>query len=314
MVDINFKNVKPYEGDQRKGFEELICQLARQESPSNAKEFRRIEGAGGDAGVEAYWLLTSGDKIGFQAKYFTRTGDIDWKQVDKSVKQAMELHPEIIRYIVSFACDLTDRGGKKGQGFTGWKHWDNHKVKWNGWASKKGLSIEFEPWTKSDIVGRLIQPKNRGLIEYWFHTSLFDIFWFEKQFDMIKADLDERYHPEDHVEIHATELFDGLARSNNFQVKLVNLFKNILTTTKLRQHLTKLNVQPEGEVLNNIDKALIKIESIGDNITISPYLPLPFDCWQDKVNEGIENIEALDNWLWEMEREKENPPIHGQSN
>ena len=83
-TDINFENIRPYDGHKWKGFEELVCQLARRERPG----LRRVEGAGGDAGVEAYWLGADGSKIGFQAKYFTKAANIDWRQVDRSVSRA----------------------------------------------------------------------------------------------------------------------------------------------------------------------------------------------------------------------------------
>ena len=53
---IDFGEIRPYEGDRRTGFEGA---------------FRRIEGAGGDGGVEGYFPRPSGSKIGYQAKYLS---------------------------------------------------------------------------------------------------------------------------------------------------------------------------------------------------------------------------------------------------
>jgi hypothetical protein len=53
-LSIDFSQIRPYEGDQRTGFEEFVCQLARREHMAERGAFRRIEGAGGDGGVEAY--------------------------------------------------------------------------------------------------------------------------------------------------------------------------------------------------------------------------------------------------------------------
>jgi hypothetical protein len=65
---IDFASIRAHRGSQHAGFEELVVQLARRRPPIGAKEFRRIEGAGGDAGVEATWLLHDGSEIGIQAK------------------------------------------------------------------------------------------------------------------------------------------------------------------------------------------------------------------------------------------------------
>ena len=107
MVDFAF--IRTHRGSQNNGFEELVVQLARRRPPSGAKEFRRIEGAGGDAGVEALWLLNDGSEIGIQTKYFLRVRDIDWAQVDKSVKTTLQPVLKVMRRAVAFGLD--ERGG-----------------------------------------------------------------------------------------------------------------------------------------------------------------------------------------------------------
>ena len=76
----------------------------------------------------------TGPKHGYQAKYFLATKEIDWSQIDKSVKTALEQNPELTNYTIAIACDLTDRSGKLGKGKTGWEHWEDHKSKWQQWA------------------------------------------------------------------------------------------------------------------------------------------------------------------------------------
>lgn len=205
---IDFRAIRPYEGDKRKGFEELICQLARREEEQDAHEFRRIEGSGGDAGVEAYWIFGDGTKHGYQAKYFLATKDIGWAQIDESVRTALQNHPELKKYTIAIACDLTDRSGKRGKGKTGWEHWEDHKAKWQKWAKDQEISVDFVPWTKSEITDHLItNTANRGLVLYWFNAQLFDKIWFQKLFERARADLGERFQPEDHVEVNLKKVF-----------------------------------------------------------------------------------------------------------
>jgi hypothetical protein len=151
-IDIDFRNIRPFDGDRRRGFEELVCQIARREKNPGAREFHRVEGAGGDAGIEAYWIFEDGTKHGYQAKYFLATKEIDWSQIDKSVNTALEQNPELTEYTIAIACDLTDRSGKLGKGKTGWEHWEDHKSKWKQWADSNGMILDFIPWTKSVIV------------------------------------------------------------------------------------------------------------------------------------------------------------------
>ena len=70
MTELNFSNIRTFDGSKDGGFEELICQLAHLCPPANARTFERKEGAGGDAGVECYWILDDGTEHAWQAKYF----------------------------------------------------------------------------------------------------------------------------------------------------------------------------------------------------------------------------------------------------
>ena len=67
-MTIKWKNIRPFNGSQNNAFEELVCQLAREEPIANKKEFYRV--AAPDGGVEAYCVLNNGDEYGWQAKYF----------------------------------------------------------------------------------------------------------------------------------------------------------------------------------------------------------------------------------------------------
>lgn len=116
---IDFTKIRIYKGSQNSGFEEFICQLARRDIPKKPLEFRRIEGAGGDSGIECYWEKQDNTKIGYQTKFFLKTGEIDWAQIDKSVKQALETNPKLTEYIVALPCDLTYKKGKNSHCKTG---------------------------------------------------------------------------------------------------------------------------------------------------------------------------------------------------
>src|SRR5258708_16283379 len=123
---IKLDEIKGYSLGQRAAFEMLVCHLARRDPPTPKAAFRRIEGSGGDGGVEAYWLLPDGAEIGYQAKFFVRAGDIKWEQVNSSVLTAITQHPSLSKFIVAFPCDLTDRTDATKRGTTGWELCSNH--------------------------------------------------------------------------------------------------------------------------------------------------------------------------------------------
>jgi hypothetical protein len=162
---VDFAQIRGLSQGQRHSFEEIVCQLARREHLAIGSQFPRVEGSGGDGGVEAYWLLPNGNKIGYQAKFFTRAKDIDWYQIDESVEQALKTHSSLSKYVVAIPCDLTDRRGTKGKGQTGWEHWESHKAKWqSNWLSPSGRSVEFVPWTAFELGDKLTVPSAEGCV------------------------------------------------------------------------------------------------------------------------------------------------------
>ncbi|MCA6328272.1 MAG: ATP-binding protein, partial [Phenylobacterium sp.] len=175
---VDFASIRPHHGSQNNGFEELVVQLVRRRPPPDGKEFRRIEGAGGDAGVEALWIKNDGSAIGVQAKYFLRVRNIDWAQIDESVAATLKHRPEVNVYQVAIACDLTDKGGAKGRGRTGWAAWDEQVGRWEAEALALGRKVTFEVITASDLVDWLGQPSAAGLARYWFGTDVLGLPWF----------------------------------------------------------------------------------------------------------------------------------------
>ena len=88
---INFKDVKPHSGDQRRAFEEMCFQLFGKQFADKGEPVRR-EGSGGDAGMEGYIANAEGCEIvGLQAKYFPeKFGANQWRQIDESVRTALK--------------------------------------------------------------------------------------------------------------------------------------------------------------------------------------------------------------------------------
>ena len=105
-MDIDWQSIRTINGSQREGFEELVVQLARTESPASAK-FDRVGSP--DAGVECYCVLDGGCEWGWQAKYFTSAlTPGQWGQLDDSVKTALDKRPELVRYFVCIPRNRSD--------------------------------------------------------------------------------------------------------------------------------------------------------------------------------------------------------------
>ncbi|MCI5142429.1 MAG: ATP-binding protein, partial [Candidatus Electrothrix sp. ATG1] len=294
---IDFSKIHGFQSGQRLSFEELVCQLACREGYPADAEFRRVEGAGGDGGVEAYWKKADGRKTGYQAKYFLRTGDIDWGQIDESVAQAIITHEELEEYVVAFPCDLTDRSGKKGKGKTGWEHWENRVAKWQKQAVEHGNAIlRFTVWPQSELLTRLIRPTAEGLRQYWFGEVEFSQRWFQEHVQEGIAALDERFHPEDHVDVRIQKLFSVIARHPSCIAELERKFASIADNALSISHFSGLNEQPDPRLFDELSKAHQQLLTVQGDFALPPHQDWNIDEWTRFADELIASLDALLDW------------------
>ena len=205
MLSINFHTIRPLVGQQSAGFEELCAQLARRETPHGA-EFRRLGSP--DAGAECYCALADGSEWAWQAKYFLSSpGTTQWRQIDDSVRVALDEHPALVRYHVCLPIDLP--GARRPKETSARQRWEERVAKWKGWAGER--AIEFELWGRSEIIERL--QVNPGLVRYWFDQSAFDQAWFGKRLEEAVSSAGKRYTPELHVDMPIAQDFELFARS-----------------------------------------------------------------------------------------------------
>ena len=132
-MNLDWHSIRAINGSQREGFEELIAQLARAETPPDAR-FERVGAP--DAGVECYCVLEDGSEWGWQAKYFTSAlNNAQWAQLDDSVKTALDKHPALTRYYVCIPWDRSDARIPSRR--SAMQRWDEHVSKWQGWAQER---------------------------------------------------------------------------------------------------------------------------------------------------------------------------------
>ncbi len=198
-------------GSQRAGFEELCAQLARTETPVDAK-FNRTGDP--DAGVECYCTFPDGNEWGWQAKYFVDSlGGPQWTQLDRSVRTALEKHPNLVRYLV---CIPRDRSDPRIQGQQyAMETWDRHVRKWEGWAQNRGMQVEFVWWGSSELLDRLSRRQHIGRLYYWFGQQGFDQSWFSDRWEEARRVAGPRYTPEVHVELDIAKRLDLFARTDS---------------------------------------------------------------------------------------------------
>jgi hypothetical protein len=286
----------------RGSFERLVCHLAEVDPPHDAVEFRPIEGAGGDGGIEAYWVLRDGTEIGYQAKCHLKAGDIDWAAVENSVATALSTHPKLVRMIVAMPCDLTDVTARKGTSAR--QKWNERREKWEKAAEPRQVAFEF--LSGSQIERFLTRPAAAGLSEYWFGEQILSDRWFREKFAGAVAALDERYHPEDHVDVRASDLFHGLRGSAAWRLPYADLAKAIADAVPLTP-------DPESAIYADHRKVSICVDQLMAMIAEAPQRannPFPSVAW-GRVVAGIDAaLSAIQSQLWRQA--EDGAPSHRQ--
>ena len=187
---IDFSAIRMLDGKQDKGFEELCVQLLPLLLGETPIRVDRIEGRGGDGGVEAIAPTTSGQFIGLQSKFFAKLDASQWRQVDESVRTAIGKHPELTRYIVCVPLDRTPGQITK---------WTGLMAKWRDLSSI--LSVEWVG--HSELLGVLLKPEASHLLNYWLDFPEFSVEWVSNQTEIAIGQLHDRYTPALHQETSA---------------------------------------------------------------------------------------------------------------
>ncbi len=218
-LDVDFTHIVPRGGSQRHAFEELCCQLAHRTVPSTAG-FVRFHGAGGDGGVECFADLSPADRIGWQAKYVPDIKSL-LDQATPSLHTALEVHPQLNRYIICFPFDLT--GPTRRQGRSSFEKFDQWRRQREQDARAAGRQISIEPWSASGLRGLMFEhDRSGGLREFFFNRTVLSNEWFSRHLDSVRITAGPRYTSELNVQTDLYHWFAALGRTPEWSAALVN--------------------------------------------------------------------------------------------
>ena len=273
MNNLSWQTIRPWNGSQSGGFEELCVQLARMEAPKGAKF---IPTGNPDAGVECYCVIDNGSEWGWQAKYFISTlTDSQWQQLDGSVQTALDKHPQLVRYYVCIPRERSDARNPKQT--SEMDRWNNHAEKWEKWAQERGMHVQFVWWGSSELVDRLSRNENIGRRYFWFGQRGFDHDWFTYHLKEVVDTTEPLYPPEVHVDLPIAKDLERFARSNLVFDEVKSLAIGLRRTRSGLVSAYKSlesSLQPPGidDLLNGIDTVLDELAQL----ETSPSGPLPF--------------------------------------
>lgn len=217
LPDIDFNRIVSRGGSQRAAFEELSCHLARADHPGNGG-YRRLQGAGGDGGVECLLSLPNERVVGIQAKFVSDVRRA-LKQAERSFRTALQQHPELTDYIVCLPIDPTGKTARKGR--SGQERIADWIEKRTADADRQGRRIRIEFWTESDLRERLLRPpRSDAAIRYYFDRTLLSEDWWLNHRKQALDFADPRYTPKPSMGTTPIAWFHAFGRTAAWKTEL----------------------------------------------------------------------------------------------
>ena len=278
---MDFSEINDFGRGQTDSFEDLLKVLARREKVDDAAEFQPNDGRGGDGGVEALWLLKDGSKIGYQSKFFSSLEDAQWRQMDKSVTQALATHPQLVKYIFALPFDLTPIRGPKAKGKSQQEKWYDRVAKWKAEAAKLSITLEIELWGATALTDKLMEDGNGPLRAHWFGEQVLDNRWFQNQVAAAALKLDDRFNPDDHVEVSIESLFDAIVRGPETRRTLNDAIDGLLKNRVPNIEFSTTEIVPDQDLLRVMQTDWETLTSSKAMVQFSPDTPW---AWADLVD------------------------------
>ena len=297
---IDFQQLRPHRGDQATGFEELTRQLVLAEVLPNVREIEH-RGPGADGGVEILVRFRDGSSWGWQSKWFNSFGASQVSQLKESFQSAIRnFGPDdkgrITKFIVALPLNLSGPGTADKSDLR--KRWTNF-IEWAKKESVKAISreVEVQLWDETAFIWRLQKHNGPypGILAYWFDRHLYTADWFRKQLDGAIAALDERYHPEDHVDVDALRVFDVLFHRGMVRKDLHRDFHEVRSIHPVVADVAGDAIPPlEIDILKQLNETLehfIALEAFIDRPAIDLWPVRQWnDVWRTLVFERLQTV------------------------
>lgn len=293
-MGINWNNIRPYNSTQNNAFEELVCQLAREEEIEDKKSFIRVGTP--DGGVESYVVLENGDEYGWQAKFFQTLGNSQWQQLKNSFETAFKTHPRLVRYYICLPIDRADSRtiGRRSV----MDRWNTKVREWTAYSEKEGRRIEFVYWGASELIERLSQDKHVGRRLFWFNQEEFTDRWFSEKLKNSIDDLGKRYTPELNFDLDIARVFDGITRGVNFEYQFSALCNDLLT--KANKLLTSIEDKRLNSIKNELIRHSTELNLVCSNIDFKEVNKLDFNKPLDVCNTLLKLSGEFDNLISDL--------------
>lgn len=262
-----------YGGSYQNSFETLCNQLFERYLSRNyaasINEFKVINGAGGDGGIEAYGKLSNGNFIAIQSKWFTQAlENSQITQIKNSITTAVKIRPNITDYIICIPHNVSSI--KIGRGKKPTKNSEDIRIENFEKEIKESLpNVKITWWFEQTILNELQFPENEGVNKYWFEKEIIHSSFLKDKFELQKTNywLKERYVGDLHTKGDIQNLIDKQLNSLPFRkktvAKIIYLKNKINYTLKISSKFIDVTLNSDElknklEIINYFLKELIK--------------------------------------------------------
>ena len=259
LPTIDFGSIRPHNGSQNEGFEELSCQLIPWLGDIGDQPV--IRHGTPDGGIEARVSLSDGTVWGWQAKYFFQFRDTQFSQMKRSFDSALASWPDLSRYTFVFPSDPP--AGQRERTTSAAQKIANRFAEWESAAAKQGRAVTIDYVGGSRLRDILMDEQHAGRILYWFDQRLLlGRDWLQQKLDRAIDVAGPRYTPEVNVDLDVGFVFDGLGRTEAFEERLGK------RVAALRRATPSLSVRYDGpEPPRRLRSAVVRIASEVDVLT-----------------------------------------------
>ncbi len=290
--------LRPFNGDIKNGFEELVCQLARTEQIPDKSKFIRV--AAPDGGVEAYCVLSDNTEYGWQAKFFSSMGDAQWRQLDGSFETAFSKHPNLKKYFICIPLDRQDPRIDNQKWFM--NKWNDKVAEWSEYARANGRDIEFEYWGNSELFDRLIKPENEGKRRFWFGQEEFSDSWFKQRLEESILNLGKRYTPEINFDLSIAKVFEGLSRDEFFKQQFISRLDDLLKN--YTKAISRAHPDVVKDSVEQIEALITQFRQLCDQIEFEEVSNIDRQALSSVLDTCWESISTLIQKLYELDSEE----------
>ena len=264
--------------------------------------------------MECYCVFPDGREWGWQAKYFlSALGNSQWQQIDRSVRTALQKHPNLVRYYICVPRNRSDARNPKQQ--SEMDRWNKRVAKWQAWAQDRGMDVEFVWWGSSELLDMLSSNENSGLRRFWFGLHEFHHEWFSNRLDEAIEVAGPRYTPKINVELEISKDLHRFSRSTILFEEVKSLAIEIRRASEGIKHVQKsLKSSLKEPGIDRLTGATNKVLHMLEVLESSAAGSLPFPDIIIAATDALEKGEQASSEIWKTKSKQKpkNPRPHSK--